>query len=363
MRHLFQLVNRMFINPKLFTLLTLIAATLLLAAQCGAAQSEHNETLELSTLTLADGEKLKVVATTNIVADLVRNVGRDSIELVTMLPIGSDPHTFTPTPQDVISVAEAHVVFINGLNLEEFLEKLIENAGGEAAIVATSINVVTREFAALTDEKHSPEPDNHEEHEDEDYKDHANEKDLPENEHPHTHPGADPHIWMTPVNAIVMVHNIERALSQLDPDNAPTYKSNAEAYQAELEALDTWVKEQVELIPAPKRQLVTDHVAFGYYADRYGLHIIGAVIPATSTSAEPSAQELAELQQAIAQFETPAIFVGTTVNPVLTARLAEDTGLKLISLYTGSLGKVGSGVESYPDLIRYNTTAIVTALK
>jgi ABC-type Zn uptake system ZnuABC Zn-binding protein ZnuA len=138
--------------------------------------------------------------------------------------------------------------------------------------------------------------------------------------------------------------------------------NNAEAYIVRLKALDSWVQTQLESILAEKRMLVTDHDAFGYYADQYGLTVVGTVIPNFSTNAEPSAQELAALQQAIETFDTNAIFVGTTVNPVLAQRMAADTGINLVPLYTGSLGQAGSGVESYEDFIRYNTEAIVAAL-
>ena len=204
-----------------------------------------------------------------------------------------------------------------------------------------------------------------EDHHDEDEADHEEEDGdhHDEDADAHAHEGADPHIWMSPANAMVMVHNIEQTLSQLDPANAETYQANAEAYEAQLEELDAWVKAQIETIPAENREMVTDHDAFGYYTDRYGLEVVGAVIPAYSTNAEPSAQELAELLEVIGEFEVQAIFVGTTVNPVLAERVSEDTGSKLVPLYTGSLGQAGSGVESYLDFIRYNTTAIVEALK
>ena len=168
---------------------------------------------------------------------------------------------------------------------------------------------------------------------------------------------------MTPHNAQVYVHNIAVALSALDPANAETYEANAEAYEAQLAELDAWVSTQIETIPPENREIVTDHDAFGYFADRYGLETVGAVVPAYSTAAEPSAQELAELEEAISEFEVPAIFVGTTVNPNLAERVAGDTGTQLVSLYTGSLGPAGSGAETYLDYIRYNTTAIVDALK
>jgi ABC-type Zn uptake system ZnuABC Zn-binding protein ZnuA len=316
----------------------------------------HDEAVELSAVDLAEGEKLKVVATTNIIGDLVRNVGDDTVELTTMLPVGADPHTFNPTPQDAALVADAHVVLINGLHLEEFLEELIENAGGEAAVVTLSNNVETREFEAGEGHAHGDEEGDH--HDEEEHEDDAH-----EDEHGHAHEGADPHIWMTPANAMVMVHNIEHALSELDPANAESYEANAEAYEAQLEELDAWVMEQISAIPEENREMVTDHEAFGYYADRYGLDIVGTVIPSTSTNAEPSAQELAELQEEIGKLDVRAVFVGTTVNPVLAERVAEDTGIELVPLYTGSLGEANSGVETYLDFIRYNTTAIVDGLK
>jgi ABC-type Zn uptake system ZnuABC Zn-binding protein ZnuA len=379
----------MFVNAKSGTLFTILTTLLLIAAQCGAVQTqqetvaiqsrpaeteeskeheeghaephngevrdehlnegghqdedehEHDETVKLSVVNLASGEKLKVVATTTIMGDLVRNVGGDVIELTTMLPIGADTHTFAPTPQDVAAVADAHVVFMNGLHLEEFLEELLENAGGETPVVVLSANVETRHFEEMAEHSDDEEGEKH------------------NDEHGHAHEGADPHVWMTPANAIIMTHNIERALSELDPANAEIYKANAEAYEAQLEELDAWVKAQIETIPAEKRKLVTDHEVFGYYASRYGLEVVGAVIPGYSTNAEPSAQELAQLQEAIEKFDTKAVFVGTTANPVL----AQDTGIQLVALYTESLGEPGSGAETYLDFIRYNTTAIVEALK
>ena len=317
--------------------------------------AEAMEAMELAPISLGAGEKLQVVATTNIIGDLARNVGGDLIELTILLPIGSDPHTFTPTPQDAVAIAGAHGVFINGLGLEEFLGGLVENAGGEASVIPVAAGVEVREFGeGEAGDEHG------EAHDDEEQ---AEEHDEAEGEHAHEHSGIDAHIWTTPANAIVMVHNIEQALSALDPANAETYETKAEAYAAELETLDAWVKSQIETIPVENRKMVTDHGTFGYYADRYGLEIIGAVIPGYSTEAEPSAGELAGLQEAIGQYRVKAIFVGTTVNPVLARQVAEDTGIQLVGLYSDSLGEAGSGAETYLEYIRYNTRAIVEALR
>jgi ABC-type Zn uptake system ZnuABC Zn-binding protein ZnuA len=328
-------------HKKVFWLLSWLAIFAWVISACAPTQAPQPTStvaqptpMELEPLSLGPGEQLKVVATTNLIADMVSQVGGDQIELTGLLPIGADPHTFSPTPRDVSAVADAQVVFVNGLGLEEFLDEMLENAGGEAPVIALSQGVETREFGE------------NEEHEEEG----------------HHHEGVDPHTWTTPVNGIVFVQNIEHALSALDPGNAEIYETSAEAYEAQLEALDEWIMAQVETIPAEDRELVTDHDAFGYYVDRYGLKVIGAVIPAYSTNAQPSAQELAELQNTINELDVKAVFVGTTVNPVLSERVAEDTGIQLVPLYTGSLGEPGSGVESYIDYICYNTTAIVEAL-
>ncbi len=345
----------MFTKTKNHLLVTTLFVLLATAAQCGAQPAKpaiqtaqeaatQPETTEFSPANLSDNAKLQVVATTTIIGDMVRNVGGDMIDLTVMLPVGSDPHTFAPTPRDAASVADAHVIFVNGLNLEEFLDELIKNAGGKAPVVAVS--TVVEDCGCDQEVKQS----------------HAGQEDAQHDEEGR-HNGVNPHFWMTPANAIIMVGNIEDALSALDPANAKTYQTNAGIYVSQLKELDAWVKEQIESIPVENRKLVTDHKALGYYVDRYGLELVGAVIPNYSANAEPSAQELAALQDAISQHNVKAIFIGTTANDVLPKRLAADTGIQVTLLYTGSLGQTGSGAETYIDFIRYNTRAIVEALK
>jgi ABC-type Zn uptake system ZnuABC Zn-binding protein ZnuA len=323
----------------------LIFLSLLLsgAAQCQgqpAGPVEVSASLaDLKPVPLAAGEKLKVVATTTIVADFVRNVAGDLVHLTVMLPLGADPHTFSPTPQDIATVAEAHIVFSNGLHFETFMPEIIDNAGGAAVVIATTTGIEPRAMAE------------------------AEAHDEAGAEADHAPAEVDPHAWLAPANARVMVGNIASALRALDPAQAATYRARAEAYDQELVRLDGWVQEQIETIPVENREMVTDHDAFGYYADRYGLTIVGAIIPAYSTNAEPSAQELVALRQAISQVEARAIFVGTTINPLLAQQLAADTGLQLVPLYESALGEAGSGAETYLDYMRYNTTAIVTALR
>lgn len=289
-----------------------------------------------------DNAKPKVVATTTIVGDVVRQVGGDAIDLTVLLPEGADPHGFDPTPRDVATVADADLVFINGLGLEQFLERLLASAGSEVQIIAVSEGITPIEMAGErqkeTDAEH-------------------------EGEDGHEHEGDDPHVWTDPNNALIWTDNIAAALSQIDPANATLYETNAARYTQELQALDAWVREQVAQVPTANRNIVTDHAVFGYFAQRYGFQQLGAIVPGYSTLAEPSAQELAALEDAISSLGVKAVFVGQTVNPALAQRIANDTGTQLVPVYTGSLGEPGGDAGTYLDYIRYNVNAIVKALR
>jgi ABC-type Zn uptake system ZnuABC Zn-binding protein ZnuA len=294
----------------------------------------------LSPVTLAEGERLQVAATTSIVADVVRNVGGDLIDLTTLLPLGADPHAFEPTPQDVAAVADAHVVFVNGAGLEVFLEPLLEGAGEDVTVVPVSYSISLLQLE-----------DAHEHEEEEKEGDHG------------YRDGADPHIWFDPHNVIVWTHNVEHALSTLDPDNAAAYEANGSAYEAELQELDAWIREQLAQVPEKNRKLVTDHATFGYFAQQYGFQQLGAVFPGYSTLAEPSAQDLAELEDSIHEFDVRAVFVGLTISPDLAERVADDTGVQLVFLYTGSLSEPGGPADDYLSFMRYDVSAIAEALR
>ena len=279
-----------------------------------------------------DSGKLTVIATTTIVADVVRQVGGDFVEVQTLLPEGTDPHSFDPTPQDIAKVADADIVFANGAGLEAFIEHLLTSADAQDRIVEVSEGIVLL--------AHSE----------------AEGKDQAQN-------AGDPHTWTDPNNVIIWVENIESALSSADPSNAETYAKNAAAYTNQLEEIDAWIREQVAQIPEENRKIVTDHRLLGYYVDEYGLEQVGAIVPGYSSLSEPSAQELAEIEDAIRALNVKAIFVGNTVNPNLAERIAEDTGTELITFYTGSLSAPDGDAATYLDYLRYNTTVFVNALK
>ena len=330
----------------------LILVNMLLAACGGNTPATSNE-------------GLRVVASTNIVGDVVARVGGDLIDLTVLFPVGADPHTFELRPQDVVAISEADMVIIHGLNLEETLDSTLDsNVNGALIHLAEGIEVL--EFAAHEhegEEHESEEEHAHEGEELESEEEHAHEDEDHEAEEEHEHEDGDPHTWTDPNNVIIWVGNIASALSEVDSVNAATYQANAKAYTTELRELDIWIRAQVETVPTEQRELVTDHASFGYFADEYGFEQVGLVIAATSTNSSPSAKELTELIHTIEEHSVPAIFVGTTVNPALAEQVADETGAQVVFLYTGSLSEPGGEAENYLEFMRYNVSAIVEALR
>jgi len=295
-------------------------------------------------------QKLQVVATTTIVGDVVAQVSGNLVDLQVLLPIGSDPHSFDPAPQDIAKVAQADIIFSNGAGLEEFLSNLIESANAQEKVVDLSRGIELLE----TGNGHNHESE-------------GEEAELTQNEGSETkndaHIGVDPHTWTNPKNVSIWVENILLELSKTDSENAEIYQANAVLYQTDLEDLDNWIRGQVSPIPENKRHLVTDHAMFGYFAEAYGFNQVWALIPGFSTLAEPSAKELAEIEDAIKALDVKAIFVGNTVNPSLAERVAEDTGIQLFFIYTGSLSDPGGEAATYLEYMRYNTTSFIEPLK
>ncbi len=307
------------------TLLSVLALISLILSACAGGQPS------------ADG-KLQVLATTSIVADVVRQVGGDYVQVTQLLPLGTDPHTFEPRPQDAAAIADAQIVFANGAGLEEFLEPLLESAGATDKLVEVSEGI---ELLPFEGEEHHHEGEGEEHH----------------------HEGGDPHTWMDPNNVLVWVENIAAALSEADPAHADAYRANAEAYAAELRALDEWIRQQVARVPAENRYLVSDHAVFGYFAHEYGFTQLGTITGSFSTGASPSAQELAALEDQIRAYGVKAVFVGADVNQNLARQIAQDTGVQLVPLYHGSLTNASGPAPTYLEFMRYNVSAIVEALK
>jgi ABC-type Zn uptake system ZnuABC Zn-binding protein ZnuA len=304
----------------------------------------------------------KILVAETYLADIVQNVAGDRLNVESLIPLGLDPHTFEPTPQDVARIAESEVLIINGAGFEEWLQEVLDNAGGERLVIEASAGLSMRvpregEEAHTEDETPTdcPAPG----------QDQAQESECapaPSHVGEEEHEG-DPHFWLDPNQVIGYVANIRDGLSQADPEGEAIYARNAEAYTAELEELDAWIAGRVAEIPPDQRLLVTNHESFGYFADRYGFTIIGTVIPSVSTGASPSAQQLADLIDDIQATNAKAIFLETGANPDLAEQIATETGVKVVSgLFTHSVSAPDGIAPTYIDMMMYNTQTIVDAL-
>ena len=327
------------------------------AAAAVADEDDHDLLPALAPVALAAGEALRVTATTTIVADIVKQVGGDSVEVSTLLPPGADPHSYQARPDDLKELNRAHVIFINGLNLEEALLPLLDTLDTDAPVISVNAGVPTLDYGDAhadetdADEAHADETDADETHTDEAHADEA-----------HGHEGADPHTWMDVRNVMQWVDTVAAALAARDPAHAEAYAANAAAYRTQLQTLHTEIIDQVAAIPAAQRKLVTDHDNLSYLAHAYGFTVVGTVIPSLSTMAAPSARELAALQAQIVQEGVTAIFVDTTVNANIATQIGADTGAVVVPLYTGSLSAPDGPAATYLDMMRHDVGQIVAAL-
>jgi len=283
-------------------------------------------------LDLPPGTKLRVVATTNLVADVVGRVGGDAIDLSALLPVGADPHGYQTTPNDLRAINDADLLFVNGLGLEESLESVLEEAHSRTVPVNVGVTVIGAE------EEHS-EGDGHD------------------------HAGGNPHTWWSIAAVEQWTHNMEQALAAVDPSHAEQYAANAASYRSELADLRAELDALVAQIPVEERKLATDHDTLAYFAQDFGFAVVGLVVPSFGTLAEPSAQHLAQLQDQIRVENVQAIFVGSTVSPRQAERLAQDLGIRVVPIFTDSLSAADGPAPTYLDFMRYNVSAIVAALQ
>lgn len=254
---------------------------------------------------------VQVVATTSVLADLVANVGGDRVGVYTVLRPNVDAHDLDPSPADLEAIRRARLVVENGAGLEPWLPSALDASGTRATVVDSS-----RDLALRRGDDHGA--------------------DL------------DPHVWHDPRNVMAMVRTIATALAAADPANTSYYETNRDRYLAVLDALDREVAARIGALSV--RTVVTDHDAFGYYADRYGLQLVGSVLPSFETSAEPSARRLRELADAIRAEHVPAVFTERAL-PARTARaLADEAGVRVVAgdgaLYGDALGPAGSGADT-----------------
>ncbi len=286
--------------------------------------------LFISTTAWAESAPVNVIATFSILGDVVKNVGGAHVNVNVLVGPDGDAHTFEPTPKESIALAQADIIVENGLHFEHFLDDLYKASGSKAKRSIVTADIKPRVVNVLGG--------------------------LQE---------ADPHAWQSVENVVIMAEAIQKALSDRDPLHATEYAANAAAYEAQLEELNFWIKAQMMLIPEAKRKLLTSHDSLGYYADAYGLKIIGAVISSSTTEAEdPSAQQIAALLDMIKSTGVSAIFTENMHNAKLAKAISNEAHVRIApSLYTDALGKPGSPGDTYIKMMRYNTTVIVEALQ
>lgn len=300
-----------------------------------------------------EGRPLKVVASFSILGDLTARVGGDDIALRVLVGPDADAHVYRPTPDDAAAIADADVLIVNGLGFEGWLERM-----GEAADFKGTKVVASDGVEPLT----SDGEDGHEDHDGHaDHADHGEHDEHAEHD-AHNHGGMDPHAWQDLANARIYVSNIAKALSDADPANIEDYKARAAALIAEIDALETHTRAAIAAIPAERRIIITNHDAFGYFENAYGVTFLSAT--GISTDAEPDPKAIAALIDIIRDDGVTAIFLENLSDNRLITQISEETGVVVGgTLYSDSLSGPDGPATSYLAMFAHNVDALVTAMR
>lgn len=325
----------------------LVVAGVTLAA-CGGATTDDQA------VGASPSASAQVVATTTVLGDVVGRVAAcGGADVTTLLPIGADPHDFSPSSEQVATVVNADLVVANGLGLEEGLADALTSAASDGATVM--------EVAEMVDplpfgDEHG---DGDEEHEDDSHG--ADEHSEGDGED-HDHGDLDPHFWHDVARMATAAELIGAELAATTGDDA--YSTCGTQVANELRATDAQVRDILAAVPADQRVMVTDHEAFGYFADAYDFEIAGVVIPGGATLAEPSSRELAALVDVIVDREVPAVFSNTNSTSALVDAVAAESGsqVEVVPLYVEGVGPDGSGAETYADMMTTNAQRVADAL-
>ena len=273
-------------------------------------------------------DRLPVVATFSILGDFVKNVGGYRVEVTALVGPNGDVHVYLPTPADARKLSIAKVVFINGLGLEGWMTQLITASGTKAPIIVATKGVTPRDM---------------------------------ENEHDGRRMVPDPHAWQSIANARIYVANIRDGLTKVDPDGASTYGTNAKSYLDELDALEKEVRAAIAKIPVDRRKIITNHDAFGYFGEAYGMEFIAP--EGLSTDSEPSASDVAKIITQIRTQKIPAVFLENVTDPRLMQRIAEESRAKIGGkLYSDALSEPSGPAGNYIALMRNNVREFDKAL-
>ncbi|MCC8950369.1 MULTISPECIES: metal ABC transporter substrate-binding protein [Bradyrhizobium] len=266
-------------------------------------------------------ERINVVASFSILADMVRNVGGNNVDVTALVGPDGDAHVYAPTPADARKVADAKLVVINGLGFEGWMPRLLQASGSKAPVAVATKGIMPRKMGGHD----------------------------------------DPHAWQSVANAKIYVVNIRDGLIAAAPDQTAIFKANADAYLAKLEALDREVHEAVAKVPEARRKVISTHGAFGYFADAYGVTFFSPL--SVSTDSEPSARDIAAIIAQIKVAKIPAVFLENISDPRLIERIAAETGARVGgTLYSDGLTAEKGDAPTYIDMVRHNIKALTSAL-
>ena len=275
---------------------------------------------------LAQAKPIEAVASFTVLADMVQNVGGDHVHVTSLIGPNGDPHAYEPTPNDAQALKRANLVFVSGLHLEGWLDRLIKASGYQGQPVVLSNGIKTR----------SMEEDG---------------KRI-----------TDPHAWNSAANGVVYVRNIISALQKADPANASDYQAKGEQYIQQLEQLDAYARAQVQAIPSDKRKVLTSHDAFGYFGDAYGVTFLSPL--GFSTETEASASDVAKLIKQIKQEHVSTYFFENSSDPRLVKQIADASGAQPGGeLYVESLSPADGPAPTYVQMFRYNVDKLTAAMK
>ncbi|WP_290783880.1 metal ABC transporter substrate-binding protein [Halomonas sp.] len=303
-------------------------------------------------------ERVQVVTSFSILADMVENVGGEHVEVTSLVGPDSDAHVYSPTPRDARALTDADLVVFNGLLFEGWMERLIDASDYTGPLVTATDGIDKLEYHGQDDE-HAHGHDDHDDHghDDHGHDDHGH--DDHGHDHDHDHGDYDPHGWQDLAVGKVYVTNIRDGLIDADPANEAAYRENAERYIAEIQAMDEEMRRLIAEIPAGS-SVITGHDSFGYFANAYGLNFLSPV--GLSTEAEPSAADMARLIDVIREQNVQALFHENMTSPAIINQLAEETGLTIAgTLYADALASEGEA-STWLGMMRHNAQTLHDAL-
>ncbi len=286
-----------------------------------------------------------VVATYSVLCDLTEKIAQNTVKVNCLIPAGGDPHVYQPKPEDKRTIENANLVLYGGYNFETNLLKVLQSTSSKGPKVAVSEKATPQPIKNKHDHGHGHEDDDHKHNHGDD----------------HNHGEFDPHVWHDAQNGIRMVNVIRDQLKTLVPDQASLYDANAQRLTEQIQRLDTWIKAQVNTIPAGQRRLVTTHEALGYYAQAYGLQLEGA-LKGVTTEEQPTAKRVAELVKVIKDAKVPVIFAEASVNPGLINTVAKEANVRVSSERIFADGLGAPPANTYVGMLAANTCTIVNGL-